>query len=92
MVFTATSSVSTMAAVAADLGVAPAIERLVPADLVVWRDTPLPPLPDIECGIYLREGEDDPLLEALAETLGVAIRPPAATTSSRDSLSERQAG
>jgi DNA-binding transcriptional LysR family regulator len=92
MVFTGASSVSTMAAVAADLGVGPAIERLVPADLVVWRDTPLPPLPDIECGIYLREGEDDPLLEALAETLGAAIRSPAATTASRDSLSERQAG
>ena len=91
MVFTGASIDSTMAAVAAGLGISPAIERLAPADLAVWRDAPLPPLPAIECGIYLREGHDDPLIEELAESVAAAIRP-ASAAAPHDALSERQAG
>ncbi|HXW25711.1 MAG TPA: LysR family transcriptional regulator [Xanthobacteraceae bacterium] len=92
MVFTAASSVSVAAAVAAGLGVSAMIERLVPAQLTIWRDPPLPPLPDITCGIYLREGEDRGLLEELAEALAAAIRPSAATTAPAGSISELRAG
>jgi DNA-binding transcriptional LysR family regulator len=90
MVFTGASSVSVAAAVAAGLGISATIERLVPAELAVWHDPPLPALPDIECGIYLREGHDHPLLEELAEALAAVIRPPAAAP--LGSVSERQAG
>jgi len=92
MVFAGTSSVSVAAAVSAGLGISAMIERLVPADLAVWYDAPLPPLPDIECGIYLREGHDRPLLEELAEALAAVIRPSAATTVPLGPMSERQAG
>jgi DNA-binding transcriptional LysR family regulator len=92
MAFTGASSVSVTAAVAAGLGISAMIERLVPAELAVWRDAPLPPLPNIDCGIYLREGHDHPLLEELAQALAAAIRPPAAITAPLGSVSERQAG
>jgi DNA-binding transcriptional LysR family regulator len=92
MVFAGTSSVSVAAAVSAGLGISAAIERLVPADLAVWHDAPLPPLPDIACGIYLREGHDRPLLEELADALAAVIRPAVATTVQLGSTSERQAG
>jgi DNA-binding transcriptional LysR family regulator len=91
-VFTGASSVSVTAAVAAGLGFSAMIERLVPAEVAVWRDPPLPSLPDIECGIYLREGHDLPLLEELAQALAAAIRPPAKAAAPLGSVSERQAG
>jgi DNA-binding transcriptional LysR family regulator len=91
IVFKAASSVSVAAAVAAGLGIAATIERLTPADLTVWRDPPLPPLPDIECGIYLRQGRDHELLEQLARVITEVIRPPAAATP-LDSATQRAAG
>jgi DNA-binding transcriptional LysR family regulator len=75
LAFRATSSISIAAAVAAGLGIAASIERAVPAELAVWRDPPLPPLPDIECGIYLRPGGDRGLLEQLADAIADVIRP-----------------
>jgi DNA-binding transcriptional LysR family regulator len=92
MVFAGASSVGVAAAVSAGLGISATIERLVPADHVVWHDAPLPPFPNIACGIYLREGHDRPLLEELAEALAAVIRPPAATTVPLGPVSERQAG
>jgi DNA-binding transcriptional LysR family regulator len=92
LVFMAPSSVSVAAAVAAGLGISAMIERMVPADLTVWDDPPLPPLPDVDCGIYLRESHDRRLLEELAEALAAVIRPPASRTTALESVSDRQAG
>ena len=91
-VFTGTSSLSIAAAVAAGLGVSAMIERLVPAELTAWRDAPLPPLPDIACGVYLRESHDRDLLAELAQALAKAIRPPTASAVPREPVADRQAG
>jgi DNA-binding transcriptional LysR family regulator len=92
MAFSGPNSSSVAGAVAAGLGISAMVERLVPPELTIWRDAPLPPLPDIPCGIYLRESHDRGLLEELAEALAKAIRPPPASAASRGSVSDRQAG
>lgn len=92
MVFTAPSSGSVAGAVSAGLGVSAMIERLVPPELIIWRDPPLPPLPEMVCTIYLREGEDRELLENLAEALSRAMRARPGRTAARESLADRQAG
>jgi len=92
MVFTGSSSVSVAGAVAAGLGISAMVERLVPPELTVWRDAPLPPLPDIACGIYLRETHDRGLFEELAEALAKVIRPPAASAAPHGTVVDRQAG
>src|SRR5262249_60127830 len=90
MVFTGPSSVSVAGAVAAGLGISAMVERLVSPELTVWRDAPLAPLPDITCGIYLREGHERGLLEELAEALAKVIRPERASAGA--SIVDRQAG
>ncbi len=92
LAFSGPSSSSVAAAVAAGLGISAMVERLVPPDLTIWRDAQLPPLPDIPCGIYLRESHDRGLLEELAEALAKVIHPPSASKASRASISDRQAG
>jgi DNA-binding transcriptional LysR family regulator len=91
MVFTGPNSSSVAGAVAAGLGISAMVERLVPPELTVWRDAALPALPDIPCGIYLRESHDRGLLDELAETLAKAIRPRPATAP-HESRADRQAG
>jgi DNA-binding transcriptional LysR family regulator len=91
MVFRGTSSVSVAAAVAAGLGVSVMVERLVPAELTIWRDPPLPPLPDIMCAVYLREGDDRERLEDLAQALAAVIRSRPGRAM-RESAVDRQAG
>jgi hypothetical protein len=68
------------------------VERVVPPELTVWRDPPLPPLPDIVCAIYLREGEDRALLEDLAEAFATVIRSRPGRTTGREPVVDRQAG
>jgi len=46
--------------------------------IAVWDDAPLPKLPDIFCGIYVRAGADVEEREQVAETLAAALRPDAA--------------
>jgi DNA-binding transcriptional LysR family regulator len=92
LVFTGQSSASVAGAVAAGLGVSAMIERLVPPELIVWRDPPLPALPEIVCTVYLREGEDRELVENLAQALSGAMRAWPGRTSSREPMADRQAG
>jgi len=92
MVFTGPSGLSVAGAVAAGLGVSAMVERLVPREVTIWRDAPLPPLPEIGCGIYLREGHDHGMLEALAEALAKVIRPSPGRQASLEPLPGRQAG
>lgn len=91
-VFNATSSISIAAAVAAGLGISATVERYVPAGLEPWNNAPLPPLPDVECGIYLREGRDRRLLERLADAIADVIRPPTAAMAPVGPVTERLAG
>jgi DNA-binding transcriptional LysR family regulator len=41
----------------------------------IWDDAPLPPLPDIFCGIYVRGGTDSEEREEVAQQLAAALRP-----------------
>jgi DNA-binding transcriptional LysR family regulator len=91
-VFNATSSISIAAAVAAGLGISATVERYVPAGLEPWNNAPLPPLPNVECGIYLREGRGRRLLEQLADVIAPVIRPPTAATTPVGPVTERLAG
>ena len=77
VVFNAASSISIAGAVAAGLGISASVERFVPAETMIWRNPPLPPMPDIECGIFVREGPDCRLLAELADAIARVIRPTA---------------
>lgn len=92
MVFTGPSNVSVAGAVAAGLGVSVMVERLVPPELTVWRDPPLPPLPEIVCAIYLREGGNRELLEELAKAFATVIRSRTGRSGAREPIVDRQAG
>jgi DNA-binding transcriptional LysR family regulator len=69
-VFTSHSLVSLAAAVAAGFGVMVIPRgRAMRHDLAVWEDAPLPPLPDLYCGIYVREGGTWEAIAELADYL-----------------------
>jgi len=74
-VFVGTSTVGIASAVKAGLGVSATVDRFVPADITVWHNAPLPPLPEVECGIYLRNARNRGLLEELADAIARVIRP-----------------
>jgi len=77
LVFTATEFGCLTAAVASGLGVmALSRSRAASTDLPFWDPGPLPPLPSISCGIYLREGGERETLERLADQIVEHIRPP----------------
>jgi DNA-binding transcriptional LysR family regulator len=69
VVFTAPSLAHLMGAVASGLGVMVLPRKRVPNQLVIWDDGPLPPLPAMFCGIFVREGGDRELLGQLAESM-----------------------
>jgi hypothetical protein len=43
--------------------------------ITVWDDAPLPKLPDIFCGIYVRSGVDVEEREQIADTIAAALHP-----------------
>jgi DNA-binding transcriptional LysR family regulator len=92
LAFTGPTSASVVGAVAAGLGVSAMIERLVPPELIVWRDPPLPPLPELVCTVYLREGEDRELVADLAQALSEAMRARPGRMGPREPMAGRQAG
>jgi DNA-binding transcriptional LysR family regulator len=74
LAFTETSVASLAAAVSAGLGVM-ALPRCLGqgADLTVWDDAPLPPLPAVVCNVCVRTGADetaDRFAQALADAYG----------------------
>jgi DNA-binding transcriptional LysR family regulator len=76
LVLTSRSPVSLEAAVVAGLGVMVLPRSCVEfAGLAVWEDAPLPQLPELHCGLFLREGEDRPELLELADDIAAALRP-----------------
>jgi len=63
------------AAVRAGLGIMAVTRRVVPADLVVLDDPHLPKLPQLVCGIYLRDGIDRKELEGMADAIAEHLQP-----------------
>lgn len=78
LVFVAPSFVSLAAAVRAGMGVLPyPRNRTLPDDLSIWDDGPLPPINDVSCAIYLRDGGDQAVLGQVADTLADVLKPAA---------------
>jgi DNA-binding transcriptional LysR family regulator len=76
-VFTSRSIASLEAAVLAGLGIMVLPRsRALQTSLEVWEDAPLPELPELYCGIYLREGGNRALLEELSDEIAAVLRPP----------------
>jgi DNA-binding transcriptional LysR family regulator len=75
-VFTSRSIVSLEAAVAAGLGVMVLPRsRVAQTSLSIWEDAPLPELPELYCGVFLREGGNRAALEELADDIAAVLRP-----------------
>jgi len=49
--------------------------RVAMTSLAVWDDAPLPPLPDLHCGIFLHEGDIGAELAELADEIAAVLRP-----------------
>lgn len=76
LIFIGSSLLGLGAAVAAGFGVmALPRSRVGIPGVAVWDDAPLPALPDIFCGIYVREGVDSEERALVAEQLAAALRP-----------------
>ncbi len=80
LAFVGSSLLGLGAAVAAGFGVMalPRCRADIPG-ITVWEDAPLPKLPDIFCGVYVRDGIDVEEREQVAETIAAALRPPEST-------------
>jgi DNA-binding transcriptional LysR family regulator len=73
-VFIGPNIASLRGAVAAGLGVMP-VARCVASEmgLTVWEDAPLPKLPDLYSGVYVREGGERAAYEQLADEIAVTL-------------------
>jgi DNA-binding transcriptional LysR family regulator len=76
LAFVGSSLLGLGAAVAAGFGVMvlPRGRADIPG-IRVWDDAPLPKLPDIFCGIYVRDGVDVEEREQIADTIAAALHP-----------------
>ncbi|MEJ2375603.1 MAG: LysR family transcriptional regulator [Pseudolabrys sp.] len=73
-VFTGPSIISLSNAVVAGLGTMAIIRRRAnDHGMMIWEDAPLPKLPDIYSGIYLREGGERAAYEQLADDIAEAL-------------------
>lgn len=74
-VFTGPSVTSLDSAVTAGLGVMAILRRrAVETGMMIWEDAPLPKLPDLYCGVYVREGGARAAYDQLADEIAVALR------------------
>ena len=74
-VFTAVSLTSLAAAVSAGFGVLVMPRgRALRNNLYIWEDAPLPQLPQLFCGIYVRDGEARSAADELADYLEADLR------------------
>ena len=74
-VFTAPVVATLSGAVAAGLGVMPITRRrAIEGGLIIGDDLPLPPLPDVYSGVFVREGGPREIYEALADDISVTVR------------------
>jgi DNA-binding transcriptional LysR family regulator len=80
-VFSSRSLTSLVAAVAAGFGVMVMPRgRAVKTNLTMWEDAPLPKLPELYCGIFVRDGGNRTALEELADCLAADLRAQPQTT------------
>ena len=81
-VFIGSNLIGLIGAVAAGLGVMalPRSRAGLPG-ITVWDNAPLPKLPDIFCGIYVRGGADAEEREQLADAIAAALSPQSASES-----------
>lgn len=88
-VFTGPSLASLKGAVAAGLGVMAINRRRANGDdMLIWDDAPLPKLPDLYSGIYIREGGPRAIYEQLADEIAeVALAPDHTSDKTRGKLS-----
>ena len=81
VVFCGSSIAGLRAAVSAGLGVMALPRSSVDLpDLVVCEDVRLPKLPDVSCGIYVREGSGRELRERVAQTIADVLNPQAGSS------------
>jgi DNA-binding transcriptional LysR family regulator len=79
-VFVGPSLASLSHAVMAGLGVMPITrDRAKDFGMTIWDDTPLPALPDLYTGVYVREGGARASYEQLADEIAATLRPKSAT-------------
>lgn len=79
--FIGPSIMSMRSAVVAGLGVMPVVRRRAHEfGLVVWDNAPLPKLPDLFSGIYVREGGSRAAYEQLADAIAKMLFPHAASS------------
>jgi DNA-binding transcriptional LysR family regulator len=75
-VYVSSSTTGLAAAISAGLGVmALARSRTGTPGLMIWEDGPLPKLPDVSCGIYIRDGGARQALEQLADAIAETLHP-----------------
>lgn len=76
-VFMGPSLASLKGAVAAGLGIMAINRRRADDDgIMVWEDAPLPKLPDVYSGIYVREGGARAIYEQLADEIAAVVHAP----------------
>jgi DNA-binding transcriptional LysR family regulator len=76
LVFRASNAEALQTAVAAGIGVMAVPRRRVPPSLEVWERGPLPALPDVHCGIFLRADAEWEVVEQLADRIADTLSPP----------------
>jgi DNA-binding transcriptional LysR family regulator len=75
IVFTSRSLVSLAAAVSAGFGIMVMPRgRAMRNNLAIWEDAPLPELPELYCGIFIRDGGNRTAIEELADYLEADLR------------------
>jgi DNA-binding transcriptional LysR family regulator len=75
LVFRATSAEWLRSAVVEGVGVMVVPRRRIPSELSAWDDGPLPPLPDVYCGIFLDKEREDETFVQVADHLSTVMRP-----------------
>jgi len=75
LVFTSSNIYDLAIAIAAGIGVMALPRNRFVTGINPWVDAPLPKLPVVYRGIYLREGGDRAMLDKLAGTVAVALQP-----------------
>jgi DNA-binding transcriptional LysR family regulator len=89
-VFTGPSMNSLEGAIMAGLGVmAVTRRRAIEVGLTIWDDAPLPKLPDLYSGVYLREGGTRVAYEQLADEIGAAINESRASLRKRIAVADQ---
>jgi DNA-binding transcriptional LysR family regulator len=89
-VFTGPSMNSLEGPIMAGLGVmAVTRRRAIEVGLTIWDDAPLPKLPDLYSGVYLREGGTRVAYEQLADEIGAAINESRASLRKRIAVADQ---